>query len=507
MLTVTDTGTGIAPAELSGLFERFRRVRGARSRTHEGSGIGLALVQELVRLHGGSVEVGERGRRGLDVHRPRPARRRRHRRRGGRAHERRRGLPRGGPALAAGGRGLGRGAGRRRRRAPGRRRRPGRARQDPHRRRQRRPARLPRAAARAPLGRRGRRRRPCRPDRGRGAPPGPDPLRRDDARARRLRPARGAPRRPVHVAAAGDHALRAGRRGGRASRASPPAPTTTSSSRSPRASCSPACGRTLDLAELRQAAAAATERHARLLRDLADAAVAINRAAHRRGGARGRGRARPRARRRRAGAGATSSAHGAARRRRRRADTRARAAHRLRGARALGELLLARRGGHRGVEAEAVLTQLAQLASTRLENALLYEREHRVAETLQRSLLPESLPELAGAELAALYLPGSSEATRRRRLVRRVRARGRRRSRSSSATWSAAASRPPPPMGQLRNAVRAYLLEGYGPARDARPRQPAARRRWAAASPRCLPVRRPRARARCATPTPGIRRR
>ena len=54
---VADTGTGIDADELAGLFERFRRVRGARSRTHEGSGIGLALVQELVRLHGGSVEA------------------------------------------------------------------------------------------------------------------------------------------------------------------------------------------------------------------------------------------------------------------------------------------------------------------------------------------------------------------------------------------------------------------------------------------------------------------
>ncbi len=39
------------------MFERFRRVRGAKSRSHEGSGIGLALVEELVHLHGGSVDV------------------------------------------------------------------------------------------------------------------------------------------------------------------------------------------------------------------------------------------------------------------------------------------------------------------------------------------------------------------------------------------------------------------------------------------------------------------
>ncbi len=56
-LSVRDTGTGIAAAELPRLFERFHRIEGARGRTIEGSGIGLALVQELVRLHGGRIDV------------------------------------------------------------------------------------------------------------------------------------------------------------------------------------------------------------------------------------------------------------------------------------------------------------------------------------------------------------------------------------------------------------------------------------------------------------------
>jgi signal transduction histidine kinase len=47
-LKVTDTGTGISESDLPHLFERFRRIDGARRRSHEGSGIGLALVQELV---------------------------------------------------------------------------------------------------------------------------------------------------------------------------------------------------------------------------------------------------------------------------------------------------------------------------------------------------------------------------------------------------------------------------------------------------------------------------
>ena len=54
-VSVTDSGTGIPESELPHLFERFHRVSGARSRTHEGSGIGLALVAELVELHGGTV--------------------------------------------------------------------------------------------------------------------------------------------------------------------------------------------------------------------------------------------------------------------------------------------------------------------------------------------------------------------------------------------------------------------------------------------------------------------
>ncbi|RPJ51003.1 MAG: hybrid sensor histidine kinase/response regulator, partial [Chloroflexi bacterium] len=56
-LRVTDTGTGIAPEQLPNIFKRFHRVEGARSRSLEGSGIGLALVQQLVRLHGGSITV------------------------------------------------------------------------------------------------------------------------------------------------------------------------------------------------------------------------------------------------------------------------------------------------------------------------------------------------------------------------------------------------------------------------------------------------------------------
>jgi signal transduction histidine kinase len=56
-LSVADTGTGIPAHELPKVFDRFQRVEGARGRSFEGTGIGLALVQELVRLHGGTVGV------------------------------------------------------------------------------------------------------------------------------------------------------------------------------------------------------------------------------------------------------------------------------------------------------------------------------------------------------------------------------------------------------------------------------------------------------------------
>src|SRR4029078_5835654 len=63
-LRVSDTGVGIAAADLPRMFERFHRVKHTRARTHEGTGIGLALVQELVRLHGGDVSVESRGGHG-----------------------------------------------------------------------------------------------------------------------------------------------------------------------------------------------------------------------------------------------------------------------------------------------------------------------------------------------------------------------------------------------------------------------------------------------------------
>jgi PAS domain S-box-containing protein len=58
---------------------------------------------------------------------------------------------------------------------------------------------------------------------------------------------------------------------------------------------------------------------------------------------------------------------------------------------------------------EALLVQLAQLASLALEKAVEYEREHEVAVELQRSLLPQSLPEVPGLSAHVLYAPGRGE--------------------------------------------------------------------------------------------------
>ncbi|GIH93360.1 chemotaxis protein CheB [Planobispora siamensis] len=56
-LVVRDTGVGIPAEELPFVFQRFHRIHETRGRTHEGAGIGLALVHELVRLHHGRVRV------------------------------------------------------------------------------------------------------------------------------------------------------------------------------------------------------------------------------------------------------------------------------------------------------------------------------------------------------------------------------------------------------------------------------------------------------------------
>jgi len=57
ILQVQDTGIGIVKEQIPHLFERFRQAEGSENRSYEGSGLGLALVKELVELHGGKVTV------------------------------------------------------------------------------------------------------------------------------------------------------------------------------------------------------------------------------------------------------------------------------------------------------------------------------------------------------------------------------------------------------------------------------------------------------------------
>ena len=111
----------------------------------------------------------------------------------------------------------------------------------------------------------------------------------------------------------------------------------------------------------------------------------------------------------------------------------------------------------------ALLRLAADRVALGIDRARVYEREHRIAETLQRSLLPDRLPQLPGLAVAARYLPAAAEAEvggdwydvipipggRVGMVMGDVAGKG-----------LAAASM----VGRLRSALRAYALEGHDPA-------------------------------------------
>ncbi|MFC2158094.1 HD domain-containing phosphohydrolase [Acidobacteriota bacterium] len=67
-LIVEDTGIGIPKNEIANIFDRFSQVDGSLSRRHEGTGIGLALVNEIIKLHNGKIKVESEMEKGSRFH-------------------------------------------------------------------------------------------------------------------------------------------------------------------------------------------------------------------------------------------------------------------------------------------------------------------------------------------------------------------------------------------------------------------------------------------------------
>ncbi|MDU1047417.1 MAG: ATP-binding protein, partial [Staphylococcus epidermidis] len=64
ILTITDTGTGIAPEHLKQVFDRFYKVDAARKRGEQGTGLGLFICKMIIEVHGGRIDVeSELGKR------------------------------------------------------------------------------------------------------------------------------------------------------------------------------------------------------------------------------------------------------------------------------------------------------------------------------------------------------------------------------------------------------------------------------------------------------------
>ncbi|MDX6689565.1 MAG: hypothetical protein QOG15_1022 [Solirubrobacteraceae bacterium] len=116
-----------------------------------------------------------------------------------------------------------------------------------------------------------------------------------------------------------------------------------------------------------------------------------------------------------------------------------------------------------GVEDIGLLRLAADRVALAVDHARAFGREHRIAETLQRSLLPQTLPSLPGIELSARYLPAASESEVGGDWYDAIPLPGGRVllvMGDVSGKGLAAASA----LGALRNAIRAYAFDGNGPA-------------------------------------------
>lgn len=118
---------------------------------------------------------------------------------------------------------------------------------------------------------------------------------------------------------------------------------------------------------------------------------------------------------------------------------------------------------HHGADDVAVASELAARVAVALENAGRYEREHRIAEMLQRAVLPERLPEVDGVDLAARYLPASADLEVGGDWYDAVALPG---GRVGLAVGDVVGHglRAAAVMGQARNALRALALDRVGPA-------------------------------------------
>lgn len=67
MLQVNDTGVGIAEAELPSVVNRFYRAKPSRRSNSNGIGLGLAIVQKIVNLHGGHLSITSKPGKGTSV--------------------------------------------------------------------------------------------------------------------------------------------------------------------------------------------------------------------------------------------------------------------------------------------------------------------------------------------------------------------------------------------------------------------------------------------------------